>query len=122
MALRLLLDRPRFLWDALGRQEALAVRPPSPRAAAGPVPRTGIAMPPLRVLVVDDDRDCADSLALLTGLWGYETRVAYDGPSALRLAAECRPDVVVLDVAMPEMDRFRLARRLRQTGPGRPFL
>jgi CheY-like chemotaxis protein len=70
--------------------------------------------PPLRVLVVDDSRDSAESLALLVRFWGHEAVVAYDGPAALEAARAGRPDVVLLDIAMPGMDGCQLARHLRQ--------
>jgi two-component system CheB/CheR fusion protein len=66
-----------------------------------------------RVLVVDDYEDAADSLALLLGLWGYDSEVCYDGPSALETARAYRPQVALLDVAIPRMDGFEVARRLR---------
>ena len=69
--------------------------------------------PRLLVLVVDDSRDCAESLALLVRLWGHEAVVAYDGPAALEAARARAPDVVLLDIAMPGMDGYELARRLR---------
>lgn len=68
----------------------------------------------LRALVVDDNRDAADTLAVLAGLWGYEARAVYDGPAALAAAAEAPPDCLFLDIAMPGMDGFELATRLRQ--------
>ncbi len=69
---------------------------------------------PLLVLVVDDSRDCAESLALLVRLWGHESVVTYDGPSALEAARAHVADVVLLDLAMPEVDGYGLARHLRQ--------
>jgi two-component system CheB/CheR fusion protein len=68
----------------------------------------------LRVLVVDDVRDQADSLSFLLQIWGYDVLVAYDGPRALELSEHHRPDVVVLDIGLPHMDGLELARRLRQ--------
>jgi CheY-like chemotaxis protein len=68
----------------------------------------------LRVLVVDDVRDQADSLCLLLQLWGYETLVAYDGPRAIELAQQHLPDVVLLDIVLPGVDGYKVARRLRQ--------
>jgi CheY-like chemotaxis protein len=68
---------------------------------------------PLLVLVVDDDRDTAESLALLLGLWGHESVVAYDGPTALTLALARHPDLILLDIAMPGLDGYEVARRLR---------
>jgi CheY-like chemotaxis protein len=70
------------------------------------------------VLVVDDHRDAADSLALLLRLWGHEPLIAYDGRTALALAAARQPDVILLDIAMPGLHGYDVARRLRQL-PGR---
>jgi CheY-like chemotaxis protein len=69
--------------------------------------------PRLPVLVVDDNHDCAVSLALLLQQWGYEPAVAYDGPAALALASAAPPAAVVLDIALPGMDGCELATRLR---------
>jgi CheY-like chemotaxis protein len=68
----------------------------------------------LRVLVVDDNRDAADSLALLLRLWGYDSRVSYDGVHALQRAHDFHPDCLLLDINMPGMDGYTVARRLRQ--------
>jgi PAS domain S-box-containing protein len=68
----------------------------------------------LRVLVVDDNRDAADSLEMLLRLGGTECHVAYDGPAALAALAAHQPDVVLLDLGMPGMDGFEVARRVRQ--------
>ena len=67
-----------------------------------------------RVLVVDDNHDAADSLALLLEILGAEVRVAYDGPEALRIAASYRPSAVFLDIGMREMDGYEVARRIRE--------
>ncbi len=72
------------------------------------------ALPRRRVLVVDDNLDAANSLArLLDRLYGQEVRVSYDGPSALEVASDYRPDVVLLDIGMPGMDGHEVARQLR---------
>jgi CheY-like chemotaxis protein len=68
----------------------------------------------LRVLVVDDLPDEANTLALLLRLWDHESRVAFDGAGALAVAPEFRPDVVLLDVRMPRLHGAEVARRLRQ--------
>ena len=68
----------------------------------------------LRVLIVDDDRDTSDMLAALVDLWGHDARCAYEGPAALALAATATPDVVLLDLGMPQMDGCELALKLRQ--------
>lgn len=81
-------------------------------AAAGPSCRPALAAP-RRVLVVDDNRDAAESLAILLRSFGSETCVAFDGPSALRALSEFRPDAVLLDIGMPGMDGHEVARRIR---------
>ncbi len=70
---------------------------------------------PSRVLVVDDCPDTRTSLHMLLNLWGFEVREAADGPGALRAAAEFEPDTVLLDVGLPGMSGYEVARRLRQT-------
>ncbi len=67
-----------------------------------------------RVLVVDDNRDAADSLALLLRLLGDEVRTAHDGPGALAAATAFAPEVVLLDLGLPGLDGYEVARRLRQ--------
>jgi CheY-like chemotaxis protein len=67
-----------------------------------------------RVVVADDDRDGAETLAILLRLAGHDVQVAHDGPSTLKIAADFQPDVVFLDVGMPGMDGFETARQLRQ--------
>jgi signal transduction histidine kinase/ActR/RegA family two-component response regulator len=70
--------------------------------------------PGLRVLVVDDIADVADVLKMLLDLEGFETRVAYSGVAALESARDFRPDVVICDIGLPEMDGHEIARRLRR--------
>jgi CheY-like chemotaxis protein len=78
------------------------------------VPRTSS----LRVLVVDDCVDTTRTLSMLLRMWGYEAYMAHDGLEALELARLCEPDVVVLDIGLPRLDGWELARRLReQAGP-----
>lgn len=67
-----------------------------------------------RILVVDDNTDAAESLAILLRLKGHEVRVAFEGASAIVTAREFRPQVVFLDIGMPAMDGYEVARRLRQ--------
>jgi CheY-like chemotaxis protein len=69
--------------------------------------------PRLRVLIVDDNQDAAELLADALGIMGYATRIAHDGPAALRIADEFRPHVGLLDIGLPVMDGYELARRLR---------
>jgi CheY-like chemotaxis protein len=68
--------------------------------------------PALSVLVVDDERDTADSMAMLLRAWGHTPLVAYDGLDALALAERCRPDVALLDMGLPGLDGWQLAQRL----------
>ena len=67
----------------------------------------------MRVLVVEDNRDAADSLRLLLALYGYEVAVAYSGHDGLRAAVQCRPDVVLCDIGLPGLDGYAVARKLR---------
>lgn len=98
--------------------------PPGPPRAAEPRssaeggrPDPGEAgKPRRRVLVVDDNQDSADTMAELFRVWGHEVRTAHDGPAALEQARSFRPHVVLLDVGMPGMDGYELARRLRAEG------
>lgn len=73
------------------------------------IPKTGH-----RLLVVDDNHDAAISLSMLLRLQGHEVRVAHNGLSALEVAASFRPDLIFLDLGMPGMDGYEVARRIRQ--------
>jgi two-component system CheB/CheR fusion protein len=66
------------------------------------------------VLVVDDNRDCADSLTILLRLAGHEVATAYDGAAGLAMAQQIQPDIVLLDIGLPKLDGYEVARRLRQ--------
>jgi CheY-like chemotaxis protein len=68
----------------------------------------------LRVLVVDDNVDAASSLAMLLRTEGHEIRITHDGMAALRVAHEFRPHVVFLDIGLPGLDGFEVARALRR--------
>ena len=67
-----------------------------------------------RVLIVDDNRDAAESLGILLKLLGADVHVEYDGEAALRAVAAYRPTVVLLDIGMPGMDGHEVARQIRQ--------
>ncbi|HUY32095.1 MAG TPA: ATP-binding protein [Pirellulales bacterium] len=104
-------------YSALGRGSELVVRlpvvlnsapPPSPRETAKP---NG---PSLRVLVVDDNVDAAQSLAMLLEASGHDFRTAHDGPAALEAALDYLPDVVLLDIGMPTMDGYEVAEKMRR--------
>jgi signal transduction histidine kinase/CheY-like chemotaxis protein len=81
---------------------------PGPSAAEG-----------LRILVVDDNRDAADTCAALLEVSGHEVQTAYTGARALELAADFRPHVCLLDIGLPDVDGYQVAQRLRTTPPGR---
>jgi PAS domain S-box-containing protein len=101
-----------------GQGSAFVVRLPlselGRKAGSLPTAEGKAAVLKLPVLVVDDDVDAADSLALLLRMSGYEAYVAYSGPTALQAAVEHRPAVVILDLGLPEMDGYELGRRLRR--------
>ncbi|WP_437672263.1 PAS domain S-box protein [Sorangium sp. So ce131] len=67
-----------------------------------------------RVLVVDDNRDGAETLALLLEIFGHDTQIAYDGPGALEAVQTFRPDVAFLDIGLPGFSGYEVARRLRE--------
>lgn len=75
---------------------------------------------PLRILVVDDDQDNNAAMAMLIAFWGHECRCVSDGRSAVPLAEQFRPDVILTDLAMPEFTGLDLARGFR--GDDRPVL
>jgi CheY-like chemotaxis protein len=67
-----------------------------------------------RILIVDDNEDAADALADLLKAAGHTTRVAHDGLSALKIVDLCVPEIALLDIGLPVMDRYELARRLQE--------
>jgi PAS domain S-box-containing protein len=73
---------------------------------------------PLRVLVVDDNRDAADTLAILLQMQGAEVRAAHDGREAVEAAEVFHPDAVILDIGMPRLNGYDAARRIRQLPGG----
>lgn len=87
--------------------------PADPVAPAGP--RTVVGQ---RILVVDDNQDAADSLTKVLQLFGHDARQAHDGPTALRMAFEFQPHVVLLDLGMPGMNGLEVARELRKQSVG----
>ena len=110
--------------DGPGRGATFTVRLPAGGAtpAAAAHPQAPGAAAARRVLVVDDNPDAADSLAVLLRLAGHEVQVAGDGAGALALARAVPPDIVLLDLGLPDMDGCETARRLRALpalGPAR---
>lgn len=86
---------------------------PTETCQARPPESRGLMAHPVRVLVVDDYPDNVTSLALLLRWYHHEVDTAYSGPDAIRLAEAHRPDVALLDISMPEMDGYEVARHLR---------
>ncbi|MBK4735556.1 hybrid sensor histidine kinase/response regulator [Noviherbaspirillum pedocola] len=92
--------------------------PPAPLAA--PAPGNALSdTTPMRLLVVDDNTDAADTIAELLRLLGNEVRVAHDGNDALALLQEFTPDAALLDIGLPDMDGYTLARCVREREDGR---
>jgi signal transduction histidine kinase/ActR/RegA family two-component response regulator len=108
--------------EGLGKGSEFVVRlplsaKPQPRAPQ-PRPHTAPALRGRRLLVVDDNRDAADSLGLLLAQLGAEVHVAYGGAQALTEVESYRPAVVLLDLGMPEVDGYEVARRIRERSGG----
>jgi PAS domain S-box-containing protein len=106
-----------------GRGSEFAVHlPTSPTALAASTSdsltnETGrVSSSPRRILVVDDNRDSAESLAMLLRLLGNDVRTAYDGRLCLEIAVAYRPDVVLLDIGLPGLNGFEVCQRLRGDG------
>jgi CheY-like chemotaxis protein len=72
-----------------------------------------MAAPRKSILVVDDNRDAADSLAMLLEIGGHEVTAVYSAADALKRASELKPDVIVMDIGLPEIDGCEVARRIR---------
>ena len=104
----------------LGHGSEFVVELPAagPQSIATPLSVPAVVPPTVgdgqgRVLIVDDNEDAADLLSMVLEAHGFTTRVAHDGPSALEIAQEFRPQTALLDIGLPVMDGFELARRLR---------
>jgi PAS domain S-box-containing protein len=105
--------------DGPGKGSEFLVRLPlamggfEPEAAPSCSERSAARKCTSRILVVDDNRDAARSVAILLRMLGNEIEVAHDGPTSLEVAAAYRPDVVLLDIGLPGMDGYEVARRMR---------
>jgi PAS domain S-box-containing protein len=106
-----------------GQGSELVVRLPVADSAAEKAPsrprRGAAAAHPTHALVIDDDHDVADSLAILLSTLGAKTRVVYDGASGIAAIREFTPEVVFVDLGMPGMDGYETARRIRAGDTGR---
>lgn len=113
--------------DGPGTGSSFTVRLPIAEAAqVSPVAsrksESASAVSLLNILVVDDNRDSAESLDVLLRIMGNAVRTAHDGLEAVQVAAEFRPDVVLLDIGLPEIDGYEVARRIRQQQWGKRMI
>lgn len=105
--------------DGLGKGSRFVVTLPlhvAPHSVASEAPLqggNGDGKPPRRILIVDDNRDAADSLATLMEIMGHQTRVAHDGAQALNAVTDFDPDIAVLDIGLPDISGYELAPRVR---------
>jgi len=103
--------------EGAGRGSEFSVRLPltlRPARKAAPEGEQESELPSgRRILVVDDNRDAAEMLAVMLSTWGQETRVAYDGMEALAIAGAFQPDIVLLDIGLPDLDGHEIGRRIR---------
>ena len=102
----------------VGRGCEVVVRLPAPAPPARPTGLPAVSPGPAagasrRILVVDDNVQAAESLAVVLRLWGHEVLVHHDGPAAIAAAPAFGPDVVLLDIGLPDLDGYEVARRLR---------
>jgi CheY-like chemotaxis protein len=110
-----------------GKGSEFVVRIPAQAAPTTSQPRppaaeAGKAAAPRRVLVVDDNRDAAESLAMFLQLDGHVVHTAYDGTEAIDAAESFRPEIVLLDIGMPKLNGYDVCRRIRGQEWGRNML
>jgi PAS domain S-box-containing protein len=93
------------------------VRLPTAEDDSRPIPTSeptpAVAGEAARILVIDDNQDAAESLAMLLTIEGHDARVAMDGESGLKLAGELRPEIILLDIGLPGRDGYEIAREIR---------
>lgn len=111
--------------EGIGRGSEFIVTLPvvttaAPAPATGPV--SGPAAAPRRILVVDDNQDAVESLAVLLQIAGHDVHKALDGEAAIALAQQVRPDVVLLDLGMPKVSGYEVARRIREHPWGKQMI
>ena len=110
--------------EGLGSGAEFVVRLPTLASSSEPVMRTPLRIPvvapadarSLRILIVDDNVDAADSIAMLLSMEGHETRSVNTARAALLAVPDFKPEVVLLDIGLPEMDGYEVARHLRAQG------
>ena len=102
--------------DGIGRGSEFTLTLPivATEAAPAPSPLSERAAAPQRILVVDDNQDAAESLTVLLQIAGHDVHNAFDGEAAVSVAQLVRPDVVILDLGMPVVSGYEVARRIRE--------
>jgi signal transduction histidine kinase len=88
--------------------------PPAPESAGESADAPAATAAAMKILVVDDNRDSAETLAELLALMGHEVRTVHDGESAVAEAGEFRPEAIVLDIGLPDIDGYQVCRRIRE--------
>ena len=110
----------------LGHGSEFVVRLPALAETAKPSPELAVSepTPPIgcRILVVDDNQDAANSLALLLKIAGNETYTAYDGLEAVEVAATIKPNVVLLDIGLPKLNGYEVCRKIREQPGGKDMV
>lgn len=115
------------LSDGVGLGSEFVVRLPTTRGAHEPRAAQRHQEPSVatsrRVLIVDDNRDAAESLAMVLQLGGHDTHIAHDGLQAVEMAAQLSPEIILLDIGLPKINGFEVARRIRMQPEGqRPVI
>ena len=110
-------------WTVMELRHRLEARPAGgdEPEGAGERPEAEGTVPaqPMRILVVDDNSDSADSLGMLFRLLGHDVRTAHDGLEAIAAADAFRPNAIVLDIGLPKLDGYEVARQIRRLDWGR---
>lgn len=86
----------------------------SPDSIEPPVDMHGLIVRPRRIMVIDDNLDAAESMEMCLQLYGHEVKVAIDGASALEVAKTFQPEIMLIDIGLPDLDGFEVARRVRR--------
>jgi PAS domain S-box-containing protein len=112
--------------DGIGRGSEFVVRLPilveTPRPRSSEILSEPAATLARRILIVDDNKDGARSLAMLLKLFGHETEIAHDGFKALEAAERLRPDAVLLDIGLPKLNGYEVCRRIRAQPWGKDLM